>query len=267
MNPRVLFPLLTLIFLASTCVFAFLYLQDQPDPLQTELSNVATEPPPAPEPLITPEELQRLLKLENEQKELKLLVERLSADLKVAGEAKEVLDQLQLGRQVVRDFEKRFLNHPFLLKQDGLFAYLRKKVGRYLAQQEILLEDAGVSKLEMAQLRKDLIVWIVERSDEEMDGAARFAAFFFAETLYDLPLSLLASRLIPDVEAVNFDEPVLVQEVRTTAIRDKYGELNESGKTELERYTIAQQFFFRRGSKVTGRVVLFLKSYLAYSGT
>jgi len=35
MNPRVLFPLLTLIFLASTCVFAFLYLQDQPDPLQT----------------------------------------------------------------------------------------------------------------------------------------------------------------------------------------------------------------------------------------
>lgn len=267
MNPRVLFPILTLLFLASTCVLAFLYLQDRPDPLQTELAHVATEPPPPPEPLVTPEELQKLRELANEQKELKLLVERLSADLKQTEAAKETLDQLQLGRQVVRDFEKRFLNHPFFLKQGGLFVYLRKKVERYLAQQEILLEDTGIAQAEMEQLRKDLIIWIVEKSDEEVDGAARFAAFFFAETLYDLPLSLLASRLIPDVEAVNFDEPVLVQEVRTTAIRDKSGELDESGKVELERYTIAQQFFFRRGPKVTGRVVLFLKSYLAYSGT
>jgi len=178
-----------------------------------------------------------------------------------------VLDQIQLGRQVVRDFEKHFLNHPFFLKQGGLFAYLRKKVERYLNQQEILLEDTGIAQAEVAQLRKDLLAWIVERSDEEVDGAARYAAFFFAETLYDLPLSLLASRLVPDIEAVNFDEPVRVQEVRTTAIRDEDGELNESGKVELERYTIAQQFFFRRGPKVSGRVVLFLKSYLAYSGT
>jgi hypothetical protein len=266
MNPRVLFPLLTLIFFASTCVLAFLYLQDRPDPLQTELSHVATEPSP-PEPLITAEELQQLRELANEQKELKLLTERLSVDLKLSGDAKEVLDQIQLGRQVVRDFEKHFLNHPFFLKQGGLFAYLRKKVERYLNQQEILLEDTGIAQAEVAQLRKDLLAWIVERSDEEVDGAARYAAFFFAETLYDLPLSLLASRMVPDIEAVNFDEPVRVQEVRTTAIRDEDGELNESGKVELERYTIAQQFFFRRGPKVSGRVVLFLKSYLAYSGT
>ena len=271
MNSRNIFPILSLILLITTLVFAFLDFSGQPDRLQTRTgapapatSNGEAPSPPA-STTSSNADAARVQELENEQKELKLLLERLSAELKVAQDSKGILDQLLLGRQVLRDFEKRFLSHPFFQKQGGFLGYFRKQTQTYLSQQEISIRAPGVSDEELATFRKNLTTWTIGRSDAEIQGVARYTAFFFAESLYAIPMNLLASRLVPELEAIDFNTQVLVQNVKTVAIRDANGELGEKGQVELERYNLAQQFFFRRGPKITGRVVLFLKSYLSYS--
>ncbi len=268
MNSRNIFPILSLILLITTLAFAFLDFFGQPDPLQTRTG--APAPSGSAEPAPTPAasgagDAARVKELENEQKELKLLVERMSAELKVAQDSKSILDQLLLGRQVLRDFEKRFLSHPFFQKQGGFLSYFRKQTQTYLSQQEISIRAPGVSEGDLKAFRSDLTAWTIGRSDAEIQGVARYTAFFFAESLYAIPMNLLASRLVPELEAVDFNTQVLVQNVKTVAIRDANGELGEKGQVELEQYNLAQQFFFRRGPKITGRVVLFLKSYLSYS--
>ena len=93
----------------------------------------------------------------------------------------------------------------------------------------------------------------------------RYLSFFFAETLYDIPMTMLASRMTPELEEINFGTPVLLQEILTTPSRDVNGELNEKKPTVVEKYSMAQQFFFRRGPKISEQVVVFFKAYLSYT--
>ena len=90
-------------------------------------------------------------------------------------------------------------------------------------------------------------------------------SFFYAETLYDIPMTMLASRLTPELEEINFSTPVLLQKVLTTASRDVNGEMNEKRPTDVAEYSMAQQFFFRRGPKISAKAVVFLKAYLSYT--
>ena len=83
---------------------------------------------------------------------------------------------------------------------------------------------------------------------------ARFLSFFYAETLYDIPMTVLASRLTPELEEINFSTPVLLQKVLTTASRDVNGEMNEKKPTDVAEYSMAQQFFFRRGPSERARL-------------
>ncbi len=84
-----LFKLLTLLFFLSTCYLVYLlYIsteKDLPGPQNTKL-EVNVVPVPAKQTpsntQISEKEIQRLLDVENEQKELMLLFERVSADLK-----------------------------------------------------------------------------------------------------------------------------------------------------------------------------------------
>ena len=67
------------------------------------------------------------------------------------------------------------------------------------------------------------------------------------------------------LEEINFETPVLLQEVLTTPSRDANGEMNEKKPTVVEKYSMAQQFFFRRGPKISEKAVVFLKAYLSYT--
>ena len=134
MKLQKLYPLLTLVFFLATCVL--LYLQYFPTPEKPPLPNTAEIElkvvPESPEVVvekakITDEEIQRLLDVENEQKELILLFERVSADLKDASASKKVLAQLMLGRSTLRDFGKRFLNYKLFRKSGGFFEIYASK--------------------------------------------------------------------------------------------------------------------------------------------
>ncbi|MBS1254830.1 MAG: hypothetical protein MAG581_00626 [Deltaproteobacteria bacterium] len=273
MKQHKLFQLLTVVFFLSTCaLFYLLYIspaEKLPAPqtprIEVKVLPESSEEPSPEKPQISQEEIQRLLDVENEQKELILLFERVSADLKDTTRSKEILEQLLLGRTILRDFGKRFLNHNLFRKSGGFLSYMRKKTKNYLSDGKLVINPAGIKKKELALFRKEMTSWLLTRSDAEIEAVARFLSFFFAETLYDIPMTMLASRMTPELEEIDYNSPVLLKKVLTTASRDSNGEMNEKGPTSIEKYTMSQQFFFRRGPQITGKAVVFLKAYLSYT--
>ena len=266
------YPLLTLVFFLATCVLLYLQYFSAPEispiPKTAEIElkitpqspNIAVE-----KPKITDEEIQRLLDVENEQKELILLFERVSADLKDASSSKKVLAQLMLGRSTLRDFGKRFLNYKLFRKSGGFLRFMRLKTKAYLSDGQLGVNPSGIKKKDLAKFRKEITSWLMLRNNEEIEAVAQFLSFFFAETLYDIPMTMLASRMTPELEEIDFSTPVLLENVLTTPSRDANGEMNEKKPTTVTKYSTAQQFFFRRGPKISGKAVVFLKAYLSYT--
>jgi hypothetical protein len=272
MKLQKLHPLLTATLFVT--IFVLLYLmfnsppQMSPVPNTTEIEiEVVQDTPEITEekPQISDEEIQRLLDVENEQKELILLFERVSADLKDASNSKQILAQLMLGRSTLRDFGKRFLNYKLFRKSGGFFRYMRLKTKAYLSDGQLGVNPSGIKQEDLAKFRKEITSWIILRSNEEIEAMARFLSFFFAETLYDIPMTMLSSRMTPELEEINFGTPVLLEKVLTTPSRDANGEMNEKKPTTVEKYSMAQQFFFRRGPKISEKAVVFLKAYLSYT--
>ena len=110
-----LFQLLTVVFFISTCFLVYLLYISPVNNLpgtQTATVEVSVVPGPAEQlpanEQISEEEIQRLLDVENEQKELVLLFERVSADLKNTKRSKQILDQLLLGRSRCSELGKSF---------------------------------------------------------------------------------------------------------------------------------------------------------------
>ena len=272
MKLQKLYPLLTLVFFLATCVLLYLQYFSAPEispiPKTAEIElkitpqspNIAVE-----KPKITDEEIQRLLDVENEQKELILLFERVSADLKDASSSKKVLAQLMLGRSTLRDFGKRFLNYKLFRKSGGFLRFMRLKTKAYLSDGQLGVNPSGIKQKDLAKFRKEITSWLMLRNNEEIEAVAQFLSFFFAETLYDIPMTMLASRMTPELEEIDFSTPVQLENVLTTPSRDANGEMNEKKPTTVTKYSTAQQFFFRRGPKISGKAVVFLKAYLSYT--
>ena len=267
-----LFQLLTVVFFISTCSLVYLLYISPVDDLtgqQTAEVGISVVPGPAEEvpanTQISEEEIQRLKDVENEQKELMLLFERVSADLKDTKRSKQILDQLLLGRSILSDFGKNFLNHKLFRKTGGFLSYMRKKTKTYLSDGKLIINPVGIKKKDIDIFRKEMTSWILARKDTEMEAVARFLSFFFAETLYDIPMTMLASRMTPELEDIDYSSPVLLKKVLTTASRDSNGEMNEKDPAVIEKYTMSQQFFFRRGPQITGKAIVFFKAYLSYT--
>ena len=267
-----LFQLLTVVFFISTCFLVYLLyispVNNLPGP-QTAEVEVSVVPGPTEQPpekvQISEEEIQRLLDVENEQKELILLFERVSADLKDTKRSKQILDQLLLGRSILSDFGKSFLNHKLFRKSGGFLSYMRKKTKTYLSDGKLIINPVGIKKKDIDIFRKEMTSWLLARKDTEIEAVARFLSFFFAETLYDIPMTMLASRMTPELEEIDYSSPVLLKNVLTTASRDSNGEMNEKDPASIEKYTMSQQFFFRRGPQITGKAIVFFKAYLSYT--
>jgi len=272
MKLQKIYPLLTLVFFISTCVLLlqqFYFYPEGEKIKQNRLVEMELDPSIQDGTIgkiqISDEEIQRLMDIENEQKELVLLFERVSADLKDATNSKQILNQLLLGRTTLRDFGSRFINFKLFKKSGGFVAFLRSKTKTYLSDGKLGIDHSGIKKKNLNDFRKEITKWIVSLSKEEIESMARFLSFFFAETLYDIPMTMLASRMTPELEEINFGTPVLMQEVLTTPSRDVNGEMNEKKPTVVEKYSMAQQFFFRRGPKISEKAVVFLKAYLSYT--
>ena len=265
--------MLTLVFFLSTSWLLYERNLAPPTPDKTEITATLSSPEVEPTessstPALAEEEqaeLQRLRDLENEHKELKLLNERLSAELKIASKSKESLERMEAGRAMLRDFEKRFLNSQMFREEGGFLSFLRNKSEAYLNRGELKLKSRTMKDEEWRQLHQELTQWLLEQNDENIEGAAQFMAFFFAETLYEIPLTLLASRLVPELEGIDFETPVMIGKTLTTPQRDTNGEIIVSEPAHLDQYTMSQQFYYRRGPKITGKTSIFLKAFLNYS--
>ena len=267
-----LFQLLTVVFFISTCFLVYLlYISPVNNLSVPQSTNVEVSVISAPaetkseETKISEEEIQRLLDVENEKKELILLFERVSADLKDTKRSKQILDQLLLGRSILSDFGKSFLNHKLFRKSGGFLSYMRKKTKTYLSDGKLIINPVGIKKKDIDIFRKEMTSWLLARKDTEIEAVARFLSFFFAETLYDIPMTMLASRMTPELEDIDYSSPVLLKKVLTTASRDSNGEMNEKDPAVIEKYTMSQQFFFRRGPQITGKAIVFFKAYLSYT--
>ncbi|MBG56054.1 MAG: hypothetical protein CL935_02850 [Deltaproteobacteria bacterium] len=267
-----LFQLLTVLFFLSTCYLVYvLYISPvknvvSPQTAKMEVNIIPNSAEKTPENVqVSEEEIQRLLDVENEQKELILLFERVSADLKDTKRSKKILDHLLLGRSVLSDFGKSFLNHKLFEKSGGFLSYMRKKTKTYLNDGKLIINPRGIKKKDIGIFRKEITNWLLDRKDTEIEAVARFLSFFFAETLYDIPMTMLASRMTPELEEIDYSSPVLLKKVLTTASRDSNGEMNEKDPASIENYTMSQQFFFRRGPKITGKAIVFFKAYLSYT--
>ena len=267
-----LFQLLTVVFFISTCFLVYLLYISPVNNLSVPQSNnveVSVVSAPAEkkseQTKISEEEIQRLLDVENEKKELILLFERVSADLKDTKRSKQILDQLLLGRSILSDFGKSFLNHKIFRKSGGFLSYMRKKIKNYLTDGKLIINPLGIKKKDIDIFRKEMTSWLLARKDTEIEAVARFLSFFFAETLYDIPMTMLASRMTPELEDIDYSSPVLLKKVLTTASRDSNGEMNEKDPAVIEKYTMSQQFFFRRGPQITGKAIVFFKAYLSYT--
>ena len=163
------------------------------------------------------------------------------------------------------DFGKSFLNHKLFRKSGGFLSYMRKKTKTYLSDGKLIINPAGIKKKDIVIFRKEMTSWLLARKDTEIEAVARFLSFFFAETLYDIPMTMLASRMTPELEEIDYSSPVLLKKVLTTASRDSNGEMNEKDPASIEKYTMSQQFFFRRGPQITGKAIVFFKAYLSYT--
>ena len=267
-----LFQLLTVVFFISTCFLVYLlYISpvnnlSVPQSTNVEVSVVSVPAEQKTEEIkISEEEIQRLLDVENEKKELILLFERVSADLKETKRSKQILDQLFLGRSILSDFGKSFLNHKIFRKSGGFLSYMRKKIKIYLTDGKLIVNPLGIKKKDIDVFQKEMTSWLLARKDTEIEAVARFLSFFFAETLYDIPMTMLASRMTPELEDIDYSSPVLLKKVLTTASRDSNGEMNEKDPAVIEKYTMSQQFFFRRGPQITGKAIVFFKAYLSYT--
>jgi len=267
-----LFQLLTVVFFISTCFLVYLlYISPAnnlsvPQSANLEVSVVSGPVEKKPEETkISEEEIQRLLDVENEKKELILLFERVSADLKDTKRSKQIMDQLLLGRSILSDFGKSFLNHKIFRKSGGFLSYMRKKIKTYLTDGKLIVNPLGIKKKDIDVFQKEMTSWLLARKDIEIEAVARFLSFFFAETLYDIPMTMLASRMTPELEDIDYSSPVLLKKVLTTASRDSNGEMNEKDPAVIEKYTMSQQFFFRRGPQITGKAIVFFKAYLSYT--
>ena len=72
-------------------------------------------------------------------------------------------------------------------------------------------------------------------------------------------------EMTPELEEIDYSSPVLLKKVLTTASRNSNGEMNEKDPASIENYTMSQQFFFRRGPKITNKAIIFFKAYLSYT--
>ena len=127
-----IFPVLTIVFFVSTIWLLYQKFQNPPTISSSE-DNVSLSPNTTITNLNTGDsllfkkdldELKRLQELENEHKELKLLLERVSTELKIANKSKEALQSMEIGRVMLLDFEKRFLNSQMFREQGGFLAFL-----------------------------------------------------------------------------------------------------------------------------------------------
>ena len=212
---------------------------------------------PPPEPATFPNEQQQVSQDENAS---------LLAQIETLEVSKEQFEQLQLGRAVLDDFAQQFFKYESILNNASFFQFFRGLVFDYIENRAISVKQMKESDPAFGKAHEEFVAWVIAQEDEKLVALAQFVGFYLVEHLYQLPLTLLASGLSAEIQAIDFESPVVVLDQETPPIRDGNGELKMNEKASLDRYTSAQQFLYRRGPQFSAKVLVVLEAYLAYEG-
>ena len=179
MKLQKIYPILTILFFLSTCILLFQNFVFSPE--LNQISNIDEEGLKADLKFedknnfklqISDEEIQRLMDIENEQKELVLLFERVSADLKEANNSKHILNQLLIGRSKLREFGNKFFSFKLFKKSGGFTQFLREKAKTYLSDGKLGVDFSGIKNKDLVNFRKEITIWIVSRNKDEIEAMA-----------------------------------------------------------------------------------------------
>ncbi|MGK5090900.1 hypothetical protein WDW89_02655 [Deltaproteobacteria bacterium TL4] len=267
MKLNLLLPLVTFTLMGVT--LWLLTLVQQPEPsLEIHMEAPSHEESSSTPPSLLQEQYQKALSRLSEslkqQSDLKQQVEALSTTLEAKGTIQKQLDDFYLGRAVLSAFTQKLGSYETLLEGKSFFNFLQGLVQNYTQHRRVSLQGIHVEDESYPLLKRELTEWIIKLEDQKVGALANLTAIALVEPLYNLPLTLLASSLITDIEAIDYDSPVFIQEQSSSPQRDSKGELIVSQPARLEFYSHAQQFFYRRGPVFSSKVVLFLRVYLTF---
>ena len=188
--------------------------------------------------------------------------EALLAELNQLTETAETLEQIKRGREVANRFISQFLQYEPILEGQSFFSFFQSLALQYSETQSLSFKKLQITNPLLPQFRKEFVVFVVEMQESDIEAFAKFVGFHLLERGFHFPLTLVASRLIIDIEAIDFETPIFIDGQQTIPERDAHGELIVTQKAEMLEYSQTQQFFFRRGAKFSKAVLSFLKLYL-----
>ena len=261
-----------LLVLLATLAFGSYWLyskwkEQQLQALEVQISKqqpvLNPEPPPS-EPInVEIARLQQLLEssaiarqsLEEQNEALLTELDRLTKNI-------ERLQRLKRGRAIVNDFISRFLQYEPVLGGRSFFDFFQTLALKYSETQSIPLKYFKRKEPLFQQFHQEIMTYAVEMNESDIQAVAEFVGFHIVERAFHLPLTLVASRLIIDIEAIDFDTVIFIEGKKVNPQRDTNGELILQKKAEMLEYSQAQQFFFRRGPQFSQTVLTFLKFYL-----
>lgn len=242
------------------------YQQSQSLPsLEISLEGETAAVTPAPSPVADPNSpIIEELRAENET--LIARLDTLESSQKALEAERQHLESLKIGQAVLQDFTKRFFQYEKLLNAQSFFQFFNYLVTDYIANLRVSVRTMETTDPAFQKVHRELVEWVLAQDDEKLESLAHLVGFHMIERLYRLPLSLMASGLSTEIEAIDYQKPLFMREQETPPVRDANGELRMPAIAHLANYTEAQQFFYRRGPAFSEKVVTFLQAYLAYEG-
>ncbi|MBF0352455.1 MAG: hypothetical protein HQM11_15600 [SAR324 cluster bacterium] len=172
--------------------------------------------------------------------------------------------RLSNGRQVLHDFSKKFSDYQEIWNGKSIPLIIQDLSEKFLKQNRIEIRVLNIKTLSFPSLKHTFPEWLTSQSEENIRDLAYLTGFMVIEHFYEWPLTLIASRIINDIQGIDFNLPVRSGNKDLQPQRSDNGELIINQPLVLAEYTPAQQFFYRRGPLFSNRVVLFFREYLAF---
>jgi len=172
--------------------------------------------------------------------------------------------QQNVGRALLTEFSDIFAKYPTVLTPQNWSSTLQSSLQTYIKYRTIEMSAFNQKSNQFTEWKNEIYQWVLTKQVEDVQAFARFFRFHLIESFYGLPLTLVSSGLLRELQEINYELKLEQNNQQIVPVRNAFGELSLQSEAYLDRYNHTQQFFYRRGPKFTKRVIWFLEEYLSY---
>lgn len=172
--------------------------------------------------------------------------------------------QHNIGRELLSEFSDIFTKYPTVLPPQNWSSTVQSSLQTYIEYRTIEMSAFNRKSNQFTEWKNEIYQWVLAKQVEEVQAFARFFRFHLIESFYGLPLTLVSSGLLSELQEINYELKLEQNNQQILPVRNTFGELSLQNEAYLDRYNHTQQFFYRRGPKFTKRVIWFLEEYLSY---